>query len=564
MTTVGLAGDGPALEAVRAALGDTGAEPVDVDPASLGRTDVAVRVGSTAEGFGTAAAAARESGTPLVVVELGGVGGRAVSGVDATVSGHAPGTACYDCLRRRAEAVGAETDGGDPGASRARFAGAVAGRELAVLVDGGESPLLGGVVEVPHARRRVLAVPHCECASEPDAALRTDAGGRGLQEALASAEAAVDERLGPITQVGEVESFPVPYYLATLAATPFADADPPDHAAGVGSDWDPAFMKALGEGLERYSAAVYRTADLGTDPSNPVAPERFVQPDEPVATAAVDAWHAAEHLRTGAAVELPAELVLFPPPERRIRPAITTGLGLGNGGVEALLSGLYEVIERDAAMLSWYSTFEPVGLAVDDERFGTLAARAGSEGLSVTALSLTQDVDVPVVAACVHREGEWPRFAAGMSAALDPEAAARGALEEAIQNWLELRRMGAERAGEESGAIGRYAGVPGAVREFVDPSTTVPAATVGPDAPPSGREELDAVLERLEAAGLDAYGARLTPRDVAALGFEAVRVVVPSAQPLFTDDPYFGERARTVPGTFGYEPRLDREHHPFP
>jgi ribosomal protein S12 methylthiotransferase accessory factor len=81
---------------------------------------------------------------------------------------------------------------------------------------------------------------------------------------------------------------------------------------------------------------------------------------------------------------------------------------------------------------------------------------------------------------------------------------------------------------------------------------------------PEGRAELDALLDRLEAAGLEGYGARLTPRDVESLGFEAIRVVVPGAQPLFTDEAYFGERARTVPGTFGYEPRLDREHHPYP
>ena len=92
----------------------------------------------------------------------------------------------------------------------------------------------------------------------------------------------------------------------------------------------------------------------------------------------------------------------------------------------------------------------------------------------------------------------------------------------------------------------------------------MPAATVGPEAVPDGHEELSALLGRLEAAGLEAYGARLTPRDVESLGFEAVRAVVPGAQPLFTDEAYFGERARTVPETFGYEPRLDREHHPYP
>ena len=564
VTTIGLVGTGPAVEAVRAAIDDGSADARPVDPGAVGRTDVTVVAGDVDDDLRSAATAARNSETPVVVVEVGGIGGRAVAGVDAAVSGHAPGTACYDCLRRRVEAVGDGTDGGDAGAATARFAGAVAGRELAALAGGGESSLLGGVVEVPHARRRPLPVPFCDCAAAPDRSLRTDDGARPLTEALASAEAALDERLGPVAAVGEAESFPVPYYLSTLASAPFADADPPDHAAGVAREWDPAFMRALGEALERYAAAVYRTDDLRGEPASPVPPERFVAPGDPVETAAVDVWHDADDLVSGETVQLPAELVVFPPPERRIRPAITTGLGLGNGGVEALLSGLYEVLERDAAMLSWYSTDEPAGLAVDDEGFGTLAARAGSEGLSTTALLLTQDVDVPVVAACVHRDGAWPRFAAGSSASLDPAAAARGALAEAVQNWLELRRMGPDRAAEESGAIGRYADLPEPARELVAPATTLPAAAVGPDPVPDGRAELEALLERVETAGLDAYGARLTPRDVDALGFEAVRVVVPAAQPLFTDEPYFGERAETVPAALGFEPRPDRAHHPFP
>ncbi|MEF8914770.1 YcaO-like family protein [Natronomonas sp.] len=566
MTTVGFVGDGPAIEAISAALSDASAATTTVDPGAIAGADIAVvaaPVGDSA--FQTAATAARGSGTPVVSVELGGIGGEPVAGVDAAVSGYAPGTACFDCLCGRIAATDPETDDGDCAVATARFAGALAGRELASLVAGGQSTLLGGVIEVPHAQRRVLPVPYCECGEDPSReAVPRERTERSLEESLSLAEGAFDARLGPITEVGEAESFPVPYYLATLASTPFSDADAPSHAAGVGADWDPAFMKALGEALERYSAAVYRTGELISEPSTPVAPERFVQPGDATAESAIEYWHPAEDLATGDPVELPAELVVFPPPERNVRPPITTGLGLGNDGIEALLSGLYEVIERDAAMLSWYSSYDPLGLAVDDEGFETLAARAESEGLDTTALLLTQDVDVPVVAVCVHREDEWPRFAAGMSADLDPEAAARGALEEAIQNWLELRRMGPDRAADESGAIGHYADLPEAARAFVSPETTVPADSVGPETAPDGAAELSAVVDRVADVGLDAYGARVTPRDVASLGFEAVRVVVPAAQPLFTGDAYFGERARSVPDSLGFEFQPERPMHPFP
>lgn len=564
MTAVGLLGDGPAVEAIRASLGDTTADAAVIDPPGIGGVDIAAAVGPVgAKVFERANRTAGGSGTPLVCVELGGVGGAAVDGVDAAVSGYAPGTACYDCLRDRVAAGTPETDEGSYGASTARFGGALAGRELAELVGGRQSVLVGGVVELPHAQRRILPVPGCGCGVTGTDELRRHDEDRPLEESIAMAEVAFDDRIGPISAVGEAESFPVPYYLATLADTPFSDADAPDHAAGVGIDWDPAFMKALGEALERYSAAIYRDAEFATDPENPIRAGRFVSPD-PADAGPVSRWHEGEHLATGESVQLPAELVVFPPPERTIRPAITTGLGFGNGGVDSICSGLYEVIERDAAMLAWYSTYEPMGLAADDERYRTLENRAKSEGLETTALVCTQDIDVPVVAVCVHREGGWPRFAAGSAADLDPNAAARGALEEALQNWLELRRMGSGQAKSEGGAIGTHAAFPDAAREFVDPETTVPAGEIGPSDPPEGRPELDQLVGRVREADLDPYAARLTPRDIESMGFEAVRVLIPSAQPLFTGDPYFGERARTVPKSLGFEADHDRTYHPFP
>jgi ribosomal protein S12 methylthiotransferase accessory factor len=129
---------------------------------------------------------------------------------------------------------------------------------------------------------------------------------------------------------------------------------------------------------------------------------------------------------------------------------------------------------------------------------------------------------------------------------------------------MELRAMGPETAREEEAAIGEYASFPRAAREYVTTEASVPAADVGPAPVPTGEAELEALVGRVTDAGLDPYASRLTPPDVERLGFEAVRVLVPSAQPLFTGEPFFGERARTVPESLGYEPRLDREYHPFP
>jgi ribosomal protein S12 methylthiotransferase accessory factor len=583
---VGIVGTGPAADAVRAALADADITLDTIEPDAIGTTDLGVVIDEAgAAVFDRANDHARESETPWLAVERGGVGGQAVC--EAAVAGVGPETACYECLCRRVEANADESneyEGDDPSEDEtgegdergidpatAWFAGALAGTEARRLCAGERSRALGGVIELPDAERRVLPVPNCECANneDRDRALARDYEERALDDALGRAERALDERVGIVREVGEAASYPAPYYLARTGETAgFSDASAASEAAGVAGDWDQAFMKALGEALERYSAGVYRdeafTRAAADDLDNAVSPSAFVLPESVEADANESIpWVHGENLDSGASVHLPAEFVGFPPPERHHGPPITTGLGLGSSGAAALCSGLYEVIERDAAMVSWYSTFSPLGLAVDDERFATLAARARSEGLDVQPVLLTQDIDVPVVAVAVERD-EWPQFAVGSATDLDPAAAARSALAEALQSWMELRAMGPDAAAAAEGAIGRYAETPGVASEFFDAAQRVPAASVGPDPVPTGADELGTVVERVTDAGLDSYAARLTPRDIERLGFEAVRVLVPEAQPLFTDEAYFGERAQRVPRESGFEPRLDREFHPYP
>ncbi|SDC87649.1 YcaO-like family protein [Natrinema hispanicum] len=585
---VSVVGDDPVREAVVTALDDVDIGVREARPGEI--ADARFAIVSDVAGsatFDRANEAALEGGTPWIAVEIGGVGNHPLPDVDAAISGFAPATACFDCLRARV-ASNVEDRAAKPQADRAaaRLAGAIAGRECVRVLSGDEESIIGQVREVPHARRQILPVPGCTCAEgERDRTLERDAETLPLETAVEHAEGAIDDRVGPISSIAEVESFPTPYYLSTVAdTTAYSDASAPRQAAGVADDWNAALMKAVGEGLERYCAGVYLEADFvhasEDDLEHAVAPTDLVRPDDAPAYDASDVhrWVPGENLATGKETHLPAAAVQFPQPGETLVPAITTGLGLGSSTVDALVSGLTEVIERDATMLAWYSTFEPLGLSVETDAFETLERRAQSEGLSVTPLLVTQDIDVPVVAVAVHRESDaldddkaispgddaWPAFAVGSAAGLDAEAAATSALEEAIQNWMELRSLGPDEAADAGGAIGEYAAFPDRAREFVDVDRTVPAASVGPDPVPSGEARLEELCSRVRDADLTPAAARLTTRDLEALGFEAVRVVVPGAQPLFTDAPFFGERARTVPDELGFESRLERAFHPYP
>ncbi|PSP95177.1 bacteriocin biosynthesis protein SagD [Halobacteriales archaeon QS_4_62_28] len=573
-TVVAVVGSGPAVEAVLAALGDIDVGVDQQETPAIDAVEFAIVAGQSGESiFETASEQALDGSTPWLSVELGGIGGEPVC--PASVAGFAPERECYNCLQGRVEAnTDPETEsveGPDPPTER--VAGAIAGEAAATLLTESDpdpsAALLGHVIELPRQQRRFLPLPGCSCGSDRATTVETDYVAQTTEEALGRAELGLDDRVGVVQQVGETESFPAPYYLAELTDTSgFSAVTAPRQAAGVAPDWDSAFMKALGESYERYAAGVYTDTDTTTGSAaslpDAVSPAAFVAP----ADTAVDddteiQWVQATHLVTEERALVPAELVCHPPTEWQVRPPLTTGLGLGSSGVEALLTGLYEVIERDAAMLSWYSTYEPLGLTVDEDIFGTLYERATAEGLTVTPLLLTQDVDVPVVAVAVHRD-EWPSFAVGSAADLDPEQAALGALEEALQNWMELRGMGPEAADNASGAIGRYADKPEHAIELLDYSQTIPAAAVGPEEGYEGETELDHLLDRVTEVGMTPYAARTTTRDIESIGFEGVRVLVPEAQPLFLGDAYFGERARRIPESLGFEPALDRQHHPFP
>ncbi|ELZ13434.1 hypothetical protein C479_01276 [Halovivax asiaticus JCM 14624] len=575
---VPVVGGDPVRDEVGAALTD-----VDIDVRSatvdeLAQAPVGVVAGvAGSETFEAANRHARSGETTWIAVEVGGVGGQPIDTVDASVSVFGPKTACFGCLRDRVRSTReSDTGGSKPSGSRrtVRLAGAIAGSECVRTLEQGTNAPFATVTELPYTERVLLPVPGCACqADDRDRAIdRTDESGLALDETVDAMDQAIDERIGLCKSIGEIDSYPVPYYLATLANTgAYSDATAPTNAAGVDDDWNRAFAKAIGEGLERYCAGVYREEDFVVAAAETLdavlEPTAIVSPDDtPAFDPSTDSrWVDGVDLSTGKQTSLPADAVHFPQPGPGYVPQITTGLGLGSSTADALVAGLTEIVERDATMLSWFSTADPVELSVSDERFQTVVRRVESEGLAVTPLLVTQDVDVPVVSVAVHREdGDWPAFAVGSAADLDATAAARSALAEATQNWMELRSIGPDEATDAGAWIGHYGSFPAAAREFLDTSETVDAASVSPDPVPSGTEAVETLVERLTDAGLTPYAARLTTRDVAALGFEAVRVIVPTAQPLFTANPYFGERARTVPETLGTEPRLDGPPHPYP
>jgi ribosomal protein S12 methylthiotransferase accessory factor len=181
--SVGIAGAGRAAAAVETALGDVGIDPERIDAADVDSVAYPVVIGVVGDGvFERAHGVAAD----WLALELGGIGGCPLPGVDAAASILGEG-GCFRCLRQRVranrgrqhEANGADRE--ETAAVRARtegLAGALAGHRLLAWIDGEAAP--GDVLEVPYVRRRLVPVPGCDCDSEIDRELRRAHASVGL------------------------------------------------------------------------------------------------------------------------------------------------------------------------------------------------------------------------------------------------------------------------------------------------------------------------------------------------------------------------------------------------
>ena len=392
-----------------------------------------------------------------------------------------------------------------------------------------------------------------------DPAATEVAVGDDLAAAIAAAERAIDPVVGIIESVGEEASVPLPYYLARLTTHPMSHAGERGRlAAGVDLDWDRAYMRALGEALERYAASVYNTDALQAAPpdamTNAMPLDALVRPAG--GTPDLLPWVSGLDLHTRSPTAVPAGLVYHPPPGPPLRPAITTGLALARTRKAAIHRGLLEVIERDAVMRVWYGTAPVHRVTVETGPMQTLTARLRAADLSVACWGCPTDEGVPVCIAAVHRTTGYPYCAFGTAAAVEPREAATHAVIEATQNWMELEAMGREASAETYEGVARYAEDPSPAFAFLPGSdAALPVDELlgaAPDAP-------EPLIEHLAHHGLMAVAVSVTTGDLRALGFEAVRVVIPAAQPLFVRDPYFGDRVSTDAAAIH-----DRRPHPFP
>jgi ribosomal protein S12 methylthiotransferase accessory factor len=310
--------------------------------------------------------------------------------------------------------------------------------------------------------------------------------------------------------------------------------------SGVGFSMQEAFQRCVGEGIEYLSQL--QSSDDRLLPSGATNGQARLRPDFLARrTRHPDAqlsWYPARRLMDESAVLLPADLCLRRPEAERdfsVPFPLSIGSAAGPSFDGALLHGLLELIERDAASLWWLGGRRP--RAIDPHAVGADALLqklrpAGGARRRSWSLDITTDIGVPTVAA-VSCSPDGFGFAFGLATRTTLASAARSAMLEMCQ--LELAYAVIEAKRRERGEAGLNA----RDRLHLDRARRINAdqcLLLQPTADRAEHTAIDAaepravrevIVRRLESLGIESFFIDLTRSRFAV---PVARVIAPALQ----------------------------------
>ncbi|MET0553031.1 MAG: YcaO-like family protein [Vicinamibacteria bacterium] len=437
------------------------------------------------------------------------------------------------------------------------------------------------------------------------------------REALARARPAVSFRTGIVSDVQEkrldADDPDLHVFASVLAdAGQFSFQACSRFNAGAAVDRDEAMLKAIGEGLERYCAGLYdksalvvaRYAELGPDEA--VSPARFAlfserqyaSPGFPYRPASDDtpiAWVEGFSLTRRRPVLVPACLVFVPYQpvrpggETTLAPSVSSGLACGPSVDQACLSGLCEVVERDAFCILWAHRLRLPRITVAPGRLdGILRQRFAPSGLRFELTSMALDLDLPnFVCVCSGDSAYGPLVSVGASCHLDPETALLKAVVESAHARLWMKQIIRSRPDwrpdadyanvrtfEDHVLAYRWPHVQAELDFLTDDARPVLSTDAVPcRATGHAARDLEACVALVARSGLEPIRVDVTTEDVAELGLHVVKTLVPGLQEINgRHDLRFlgGRRLYEVPERIGLPSRgsedldLNPAAHPFP
>ena len=323
-----------------------------------------------------------------------------------------------------------------------------------------------------------------------------------------------------------------------------------------------ALFKALCEAMERFCLAFYRKKDLrheaySSDPATFINLSDFSsKPD--IENQKLD-WIEGINLVTGKKCFIPAQLVFLNKLAKHEHlfdfPRNSTGAAIGSSHEQALLNGIYEVIERDSFMTVYLNTISPP--IVDLEKLNNKAINYILDKflrykLELYVLEVTNDLGIPsFLSVIIDRTGLGPAVALGAKSGLRSREAIIGAI---CESWMcRIYEKLMLKDGSISQDLKKGTTVfadrakdwilPEAIRniEFLISGPVlkrkIKSFTV------SMEEELVQVLDRLKGLNLNIYYSDIALKEFKSLNFFVYKTIIPGLHPLYL---YEGEKERAI------------------
>ena len=372
---------------------------------------------------------------------------------------------------------------------------------------------------------------------------------------------------------------------------------PAVHGSGIGLTEDEAIVPALAEAIERQAASTFyeeqfawfaaeaaesRVLDLDTIPrcSKREMEDPHCSLTLPVKDKAIR-WVKGLDLHIGETIFLPAVMVYshagWRGPQERFWLPISTGCAAHGSYEEALLTGICEVVERDAISLVWLQQLALPRILIDSVGAQAMPywelCRKGTPDIEYHFFNATTDIGLPTIYGVqVSRNHPFGQTIVGCSTALSFDQALAKVIKDLIsfkRAFMAKRNLPVETksfTGLLDGAT--YMAGPKHASAFdflvTSPRTVLLSNLTRGESSPTTLPE---VLQRLAALKMQALAVDLTTDEAIRVGLRVVRVVIPELQPLslHTAVQYLAHpRLYSAPVAMGYKSRAELDLNAWP
>ena len=359
-----------------------------------------------------------------------------------------------------------------------------------------------------------------------------------------------------ITEITHLDRIGIPVF---SAIRPTAQDGGISIYGGKGITQDHAKASAMMEGFERYSAEKQDNdetiiASLDEINGNYIDPKSLNLPKDfskDLLNSMNLEWSMSKDLISGENYYIPSNAIYHPYiPQNNVQGLFkgnTNGLASGNNLEEAILHGIFEVIERDA-----WSIFElthknstQIDLnSINSEIITQILNKYQENGINIKLMDLTADVNVPTIAASADDTvlKDAGLLSLGIGTHLNPEIAILRALTEVAQS--RATQIQGAREDTVRADFARKAGYERMKRinshYFEDEDDKISFSDIKDKSTNSINQDIKIVKNELKENGLDKV--LYTDLTRSELGVSVVRVVIPTMELYSLDNTRAGDR----------------------